>query len=217
MRFRPTNSRSPQIRRPPPHSCWWGWVSRALSRHGGVRIAPASARNLRTRLLRRSHPPLALRISRGGPGDSNAPCWIPKQDVLEASLDAFVNNGRRTETSLAPGVLRPASRSVSSAPTDYVFASRTGRPLGQRNVGRALRQAQTIAVDDIGRPLFLHFMIEMPAGSGFLPPARAVIASMRSCWQTVASRALLAGESTERTRLSVGPPRCDRHTGCVPA
>jgi len=37
---------------------------------------------------------------------------------------------------------------------DYVFATRTGGPLGQRNICRALRDAQRAAVDENGRPTF---------------------------------------------------------------
>jgi integrase len=40
------------------------------------------------------------------------------------------------------------------APADFVFATRTGRPLQQRNVARALRDAQERAIDAAGQPTF---------------------------------------------------------------
>ncbi len=39
-------------------------------------------------------------------------------------------------------------------PAAIVFATRTGRPLGQRNVQRALRHAERDATDRHGRPTF---------------------------------------------------------------
>lgn len=47
---------------------------------------------------------------------------------------------------------RTRSRYVNAA--DFVFCTRTGRPLGQRNVARALRLAQTMATDAAGNPTF---------------------------------------------------------------
>ena len=44
--------------------------------------------------------------------------------------------------------------SRDSGPDAYVFGTCTGRPLSQRNVGRALRATQRRAVDDDGRPTF---------------------------------------------------------------
>ena len=44
--------------------------------------------------------------------------------------------------------------SLSTQPRDFVFASRSGRALFQRNVMRALRRAQQDAVDEHGRPTF---------------------------------------------------------------
>lgn len=85
----------------------------------------------------------------------------------------------------------------------FVFATRSGRPLGQRNVQRALRKAQERATDEDGRPTFsiLHELdaegqpVRVPAGS--LP-------SMHSFRHTVASRALLAGESVDEVAFLLG-------------
>jgi integrase len=45
-------------------------------------------------------------------------------------------------------------RSTHTRPDDFVFATRTGRPFGQRNIGRALRRAQLNAKDENGQPTF---------------------------------------------------------------
>ncbi|MBV9838193.1 MAG: tyrosine-type recombinase/integrase [Solirubrobacterales bacterium] len=94
-----------------------------------------------------------------------------------------------------------ASRFVR--PTDYVFTTRAGGPLRQRNVGRALRLAQTKAVDERGRPTFpvLH------QRDGFGRPicvAHGELPSMHSFRHTVASRALLAGESVDEVAFLLG-------------
>lgn len=94
-----------------------------------------------------------------------------------------------------------SSRLVSS--DDYVFRTRTGGPLRQRNVQRALRDAQRKAVDAEGQPAFpvLHEQEETgqpkPIPQGALP-------SMHSFRHTVASRALLAGESVDEVAFLLG-------------
>ncbi|HST33539.1 MAG TPA: tyrosine-type recombinase/integrase [Solirubrobacteraceae bacterium] len=88
-------------------------------------------------------------------------------------------------------------------PAAYVFATSTGRPLSQRNVGRALRATQRRAVDDDGRPTFpiLHERDEhdrpVPIPHGALP-------SMHGFRHTVASRAFLAGESMDEVAFLLG-------------
>jgi integrase len=94
-----------------------------------------------------------------------------------------------------------ASRHVAS--DDYVFATRIGGPLRQRNVGRALRAAQQDATDDHGRPTFpaLHRV----DGSGCpIGVAHGDLPSMHSFRHTVASRALLAGESVDEIAFLLG-------------
>jgi integrase len=90
-----------------------------------------------------------------------------------------------------------------SAPDGYVFATRTGRPLSQRNVARALRTAQRAAVDEDGRPTFpaLH---ERDANGKPVKVPRGLIPSMHSFRHTVASRALLAGESVDEIAFLLG-------------
>jgi integrase len=96
---------------------------------------------------------------------------------------------------------RLAARDTTS--DDFVFASGTGRPLQQRNVGRALREAQSRAVDADGQPTFpvLH---QVDDHGDLVPIPRGVLASMHSFRHTVASRALLAGESVDEVAFLLG-------------
>jgi integrase len=94
-------------------------------------------------------------------------------------------------------------RSVLTGPDQFVFATRTGRPFGQRNIARALRRAQAKASDADGTPTFpvLHALDEDGA------PARVphgAVPSMHSFRHTVASRALLAGESIDEVAFLLG-------------
>ena len=88
-----------------------------------------------------------------------------------------------------------------TGPEAFVFATRTGRPLGQRNVQRALRQAQAAAKDEHGRPTFpiLH---EVDADGRPAKVPQGALPSMHSFRHTVASRALLAGESVDEVAFS---------------
>ena len=95
---------------------------------------------------------------------------------------------------------RESDDTSSEAP---VFATRTGRPLGQRNVARALRAAQTHARDENGRPTFpiLH---ERDPQERLVAVPRGAAPSMDSFRHTVASRALLAGESVDEVAFLLG-------------
>lgn len=85
----------------------------------------------------------------------------------------------------------------------FVFATRSDRPLSQRNVARALRKAQQRAVDQHGRATFpvLH---ERTADGEPLPVPAGAVPSMHSFRHTVASRALLAGESVDEVAFLLG-------------
>ena len=104
---------------------------------------------------------------------------------------------------LALVLTRHKLASRDTGPEAFVFATRSGRPLGQRNVQRALSKAQQRATDETGRPTFpvLHEvdaegrLVTVPAGS--LP-------SMHSFRHTVASLALLAGESVDEVAFLLG-------------
>jgi hypothetical protein len=94
-----------------------------------------------------------------------------------------------------------ASRDVT--PEALVFAARSGRPLSQRNVARALRKAQQRATDERGEPTFPVLQETATDGRPFQAPAGAV-PSMHSFRHTVASRALLAGESVDEVAFLLG-------------
>ena len=96
---------------------------------------------------------------------------------------------------------RLASRDVS--PDAFVFATCSGRPLSQRNVARALRRAQQRATDQDGRPTFPLLHEATPDGEPARVPA-GVLPSMHSFRHTVASRALLAGESVDEVAFLLG-------------
>jgi integrase len=85
----------------------------------------------------------------------------------------------------------------------YVFATRTGRPLSQRNVSRALRAAQRTARTPDGRPTFpiLH---ECDDRGRPVQVPRGVLPSMHGYRHTYASRALLAGESVDEVAFLLG-------------
>jgi integrase len=93
--------------------------------------------------------------------------------------------------------------SRDARPDAFVFATRTGRPLGQRNVARALGQSPLAATDADGRPTFpiLH---EVDAGGrpGKIPAGS--LPSLHSFRHTVASPALLAGESIDEVAFLLG-------------
>lgn len=94
-----------------------------------------------------------------------------------------------------------ASRYVQ--PEDFVFCARTGSPLGQRNVCRALRNAQRAAVDEVGRPTFPALHTTDSHGKP-IPVEHGQLPSMHSFRHTVASRALLAGESVDEIAFLLG-------------
>lgn len=87
-------------------------------------------------------------------------------------------------------------KSAHSQPDDFVFATRTGRAIGQRNVSRELRRAQTRAKDPEGNWTFpeLH---ETDANGETLKPKRGTIPSFHSLRHTAASWALADGDSAE--------------------
>jgi integrase len=85
----------------------------------------------------------------------------------------------------------------------FVFATSTLRPLQQRNVARGLRAAQRRAVGFDGRPTFPALHVVDEAGEP-VPVERGTVPSMHSFRHTVASRALLAGESVDEVAFLLG-------------
>ncbi len=87
--------------------------------------------------------------------------------------------------------------------TSFVFATGTGHAVQQRNVSRALREAQSRATGRDGAPTFpiLHQLDDR--GEPVRVP-RGTLPSMHSFRHTVASRALLAGESVDEVAFLLG-------------
>jgi integrase len=84
-----------------------------------------------------------------------------------------------------------------------VFATSSGRALSQRNVARALRKAQQRATDEHGQPTFP--VLQENATDGKPAEVRTgAVPSMHSFRHTVASRALLAGESVDEVAFLLG-------------
>jgi integrase len=104
---------------------------------------------------------------------------------------------------LARILVRQKLASPYAQPEDFVFCTRTGGAIRQRNVCRALRTAQRDAVDEHGRPTFsvLH---ETDEHGDQLRVAHGELPSMHSFRHTVASRALLAGESVDEIAFLLG-------------
>jgi len=96
-------------------------------------------------------------------------------------------------------------RSSFVAATDFVFCTRTGRAFSQRNIGRALRGAQTKATKATatGEPTFPALHVVDRAGEP-VPAPHGAVPSMHSFRHTVASRALLAGESIDEVAFLLG-------------
>jgi len=90
-----------------------------------------------------------------------------------------------------------------SQSSDFVFCTCTGRPFGQRNVTRALREAQRKAKDESGNPTFPVLHVRDDQGRR-VPVQYGELPSMHSFRHTVASRALLAGESIDEIAFLVG-------------
>ncbi len=104
---------------------------------------------------------------------------------------------------LARILIAHKQRAKYAGPDGFVFATRSGRPLSQRNVARALRRAQFNARDANGDPTFpvLHKSGE---DSRQRLVAHGAVPSMHSFRHTVASRALLAGESIDEVAFLLG-------------
>jgi integrase len=103
---------------------------------------------------------------------------------------------------LAVLLARHKLASRHAQPGDYVFVTSTRRPLGQRNIARALRRAQTRAVDENGKPTFPILHCDDQGHLERLP--HGALPSMHCFRHTVASRALLAGESVDEIAFLLG-------------
>ena len=86
---------------------------------------------------------------------------------------------------------------------DFVFASRTGRALEQRNVTRALRRTQKAAVGELGRPTFpaLH---ELDADGRPVKLPQGAVPNFHSFRHSAASEAIAQGDSAEEVSWQLG-------------
>jgi integrase len=104
---------------------------------------------------------------------------------------------------LAMQLLEHRVASSYKAAGHFVFCSSTGRPLGQRNVTRALRQAQSAARTAAGRPTFPALHEVGPDGES-RPVRRGEVPSFHGFRHTAASEAIAAGESAEEVSWQLG-------------
>jgi len=88
-------------------------------------------------------------------------------------------------------------RSPHSQPDAFVFATRTGRALGQRNVLRALRRLQRAALTPDGKPTF-------PALHESGPTQRGAAPDFHGFRHTAASQAISGGDSVEEVSWQLG-------------
>lgn len=93
--------------------------------------------------------------------------------------------------------------SPQSAGEGFVFCTRSGRPLGQRNVLRELKRAQRAAVDDAGRPTFpvLH---ERDERGKPVPVPRGSVPNFHAFRHTAASEAIADGDGAEEVAWQLG-------------
>jgi integrase len=100
-------------------------------------------------------------------------------------------------------LLEHKARSSHSGEEDFVFATRSGKALGQRNVLRALRAAQKKARTAAGAPTFpvLH---ERDKRGKPVRVSRGAVPNVHSFRHTAASEAIAAGESAEEVSWTLG-------------
>jgi integrase len=116
------------------------------------------------------------------------------------------NESRRTielPRQLAIVLLEHRAASAHSRNDSFVFCTRSGRALGQRNVLRELRRAMTAAVDERGRPAFPVLSQRDDAGKPVAAP-RGSVPNFHSFRHTAASEAIAAGESVEEVSWQLG-------------
>jgi integrase len=100
----------------------------------------------------------------------------------------------------------------------YVFATRSGRPLGQRNVLRALRRAQLAARTPDGAPTFPALFEPQADELGRWikrrsPVPRGSVPSFHGFRHSAASHAIAAGDSAEEVSWQLG----HKHSGITRA
>lgn len=122
-------------------------------------------------------------------------------------LRPLKTDGSDRAVPIAPGLAAVLARhklaAADSSDGAFVFVGRTGEALWQRNVNRALRAAQTAAVDEHGRPTFPILHETDDAGRPVKVP-RNTLPTVHSLRHTVASRLLAAGESVDEIAVVLG-------------
>jgi integrase len=110
---------------------------------------------------------------------------------------------RTVELPSSLGVALKRHQLASGVPpaSAFVFATRSGRPLGQRNVLRSLRTAQERAIDAEGRPTFPALVVAVEAKTA---PPRDAAPSFHGFRHSAASLALANGESAEEVSWQLG-------------
>ena len=103
--------------------------------------------------------------------------------------------------SLAAALKRHRLSSGVPAQGAFVFATRSGRPFGQRNVLRGLRAAQARAIDGDGRPTFPALVEAIEATT---TPPRDAAPTFHGFRHSAASLALANGESAEEVSWQLG-------------
>ena len=98
---------------------------------------------------------------------------------------------------LAAMLLRHRAASPYSTGPAFVFCTRSGRALGQRNVTRALRSAMRAAVNADGRPAF-------PALHEGAPPVPVAVPTFHAFRHSAASQAIRDGEGAEEVSWMLG-------------
>lgn len=98
---------------------------------------------------------------------------------------------------LAALLLEHKARSPHSTATAFVFATATGKAIGQRNVLRELRRAMKKAKDSKGRLVFPVLSEPGPAPKGSVP-------NFHGFRHTAASEAIAAGDGAEEVSWQLG-------------
>ncbi len=105
--------------------------------------------------------------------------------------------------SLACMLAAHMERSPHKRPSDFVFCTKSGRALSQRNVSRELRRAQKRAKDAKGNPAFpiLH---ERDAEGEPIKIPRGAVPSFHSFRHNCASHAIAEGDGAEEVSWQLG-------------
>ncbi|MBS1675796.1 MAG: site-specific integrase [Actinobacteria bacterium] len=113
----------------------------------------------------------------------------------------------RREVELPPSLARMLiahrARSLHRRPGDFVFATASGKALGQRNVSRELRKAQRKAHDGDGRPTFPVLHRRDSEGKRMKVP-RGAVPCFHSFRHTCASWAIADGDGAEEVSWQLG-------------